>query len=60
VGYKITCCTDGRYLNLLYIDPANKHDLTIIRRIVRTSVKGLEDALSSSIRATSIGSLKKL
>jgi len=31
VGYKMTCCTDGRYLNLLYIDPANKHDITIIK-----------------------------
>ena len=31
MGYKITCCTDGRYLNLLYIDPANKHDVTIIK-----------------------------
>ena len=27
----MTCCTDGRYLNLLYIDPANKHDITIIK-----------------------------
>jgi len=31
LGYKITCATDGKYLKLLYIDLANKHDLTIIK-----------------------------
>ena len=31
MGYKITCATDGKYLKLLYVDPANKHDLTIIK-----------------------------
>jgi hypothetical protein len=31
VGYKITCSTDGRFLKLLYISPASKHDLSIIK-----------------------------
>lgn len=30
-GYKATLSTDGTYLNLLYIDPANEHDLTILK-----------------------------
>jgi hypothetical protein len=31
VGYKITCSTDGRFLKLLYISPASKHDISIIK-----------------------------
>lgn len=31
MGYKATCCTDGRYLGLLYVDPANRHDITIVK-----------------------------
>jgi len=31
VGYKITCSTDGRFLKLLYICPASKHDISIIK-----------------------------
>ena len=30
----MTCCTDGRYLSLLYVDPANKHDITIVKERV--------------------------
>jgi hypothetical protein len=29
---------DGRYLNLLYVDPANKHDVTIIKENEEDSV----------------------
>jgi len=31
IGYKMTCYTDGRYLIIHYVDPANKHDITIIK-----------------------------
>jgi hypothetical protein len=31
VGYKITCSTDGRFLKLLYISSASKHDISIIK-----------------------------
>lgn len=30
----MTCCTDGRYLSLLYVDPADKHDITIVKERV--------------------------
>lgn len=30
-GYKATLCTDGTYLNLLYINPANEHDIAILK-----------------------------
>ena len=33
------CCTNGSYLSLLYIDPANKHDLTIIKENEEDFVK---------------------
>ncbi|MGQ9680757.1 MAG: hypothetical protein ACUVV4_08355 [Candidatus Bathyarchaeia archaeon] len=26
VGYKAIYCTDGGYMGLLYVDPANRHD----------------------------------
>ena len=31
MGYKITCSTDGIFLKLLYISPASKHDISIIK-----------------------------
>ena len=31
LGYKATCCTDGRYMTLLHVDPANRHDLSIMK-----------------------------
>jgi len=31
IRYEMTRCTDDRYLNLLYVDPANKHNITIIK-----------------------------
>ncbi|WP_457548585.1 transposase, partial [Archaeoglobus sp.] len=30
-GYKITCITDGKFLNILYVDTAKKHDLTVLK-----------------------------
>jgi len=30
-GYKIICVTDGKLLNLFYVDTARKHDLAILK-----------------------------
>nr|WP_272943507.1 transposase [Methanocaldococcus villosus] len=30
-GYKITCVTNGRFLNLFYVDTARKHDLAVLK-----------------------------
>jgi hypothetical protein len=32
LGVKVTCCTDGRSMDLLYMDPANIHDVAIVKR----------------------------
>ena len=30
-GYKITCISDGKFLNLFYVDTARKHDLAVLK-----------------------------
>ena len=39
---KITCVTDGTYINLLYISTAKKHDLTILKEKIEDFAKRLK------------------
>ncbi|MBW9222234.1 transposase [Methanothermococcus sp. SCGC AD-155-C09] len=41
-GCKITCVTDGTYINLLYINTAKKHDLTILKEKIEDFAKRLK------------------
>jgi hypothetical protein len=40
------CYTDGKMSEPLYIEPANKYDITIIKGNEKALVKGLKDALA--------------
>ena len=38
-GYKATIITDGAYLYLLYMTPANQHDLGILKKTTKNLLK---------------------